>query len=111
METAFNPASQNCQADEFGGLDEEVCADDLESVVARYDLGLPIEDAASSGSVEVGKGVDTQSSVQARSCEADSDDEFGDGFSDLDFEAAEAAATQSLQHSASNSATVGVKIS
>jgi hypothetical protein len=43
--------------------------------------------------------------------EADSGDEFGDEFSDVDFEAAEAVATQSLQNLASSPPTVRKKFS
>jgi hypothetical protein len=111
METTSNPASQNNE-DEFGGMDEDVCPEELESMVARYDSGLPVEDSISSGSAEAGRGVDAQASkslAQKKLSRADSEDEFGDEFSDLDFEAAEAAATQSLEHSAGSSAPVRIR--
>jgi hypothetical protein len=93
-------------------MDEETSAEDLESMVARYDLGLPVVEAVSSKSVKGAKVVEDGASKLVSLTKvsgAEPEDEFGDSFSDTDFEAAEAAATQSFQHSASSQASVRIK--
>jgi hypothetical protein len=112
--TTYDPASHKNEDEDFGDMDEETCAEDLESMVARYDLGLPVEDAMSSKPAKGVKGFeDGASKLMAQTMVSDSgaesEDEFGDSFSETDFEAAEAAATQSLQHSASSQAPVRIK--
>jgi hypothetical protein len=114
MGTTHDPASRKNEDDDFGDIDEETCAEDLESMVARYDLGLPVEDAMSSTLTKGVKGVEDGASklvaeTKVSGSGAESEDEFGDSFSDTDFEAAEAAATQSLQHSASSQAPVRIE--
>jgi len=80
--------------DEFDDLDEDLLAADLEDMVAKFDDQNPTEAKVSSinkprKDVTVSK--------------ADSDDEFGDdGLDDLDFEVAQAAATQSIQQTANS---------
>lgn len=112
MDTMHDPASQKNEDEDFSDMDEETCAEDLESMVARYDLGLPVEDTISSKLVKGAKVVEDGASklvAQTKVSGAESEDEFGDSFSDTDFEAAEAAATQSLQQSASSQAPVRIK--
>ena len=112
METTCNPPSQKNEDEDFDDMDEDTCAEDLEFMVARYDSGLSVEDAMSSGSVKGAKGFKTGASelvTQTKVSGAESEDEFGDNFSYTDFEAAEAAATQSLQHSANSQVPVRIK--
>jgi hypothetical protein len=75
---------------EFDDSDEEYSVADLENIVAKFDEQSPTEAKVPS----VSKPQEGTTVL-----ETDSDDEFGDGgFDDLDFEIAEAAATQSKQH-------------
>jgi DNA replication ATP-dependent helicase Dna2 len=111
-ETTYNQETRKNDDEEFGDMDEDTCAEDLENIVARYDSGPPVVDAMSSKSVKRAEGVEDGASKSIAETEvsgAESGDEFGDCFSDTDFEAAEAAATQSLQHSASSQAPVRIK--
>jgi hypothetical protein len=112
MDTAYDSTSQKNEDEDFGDMDEETCAEDLETMVAKYDLGLLVEDAMSSKSVKGAKEVEDGASklvAKTKISSVESEDEFGDSFSDTDFEAAEAAATQSLQQSASSQAPVRIK--
>lgn len=112
MEATLDSASKNNGDDEYGDMGEDVCAEDLENMVARYDVGFPVDHAISSESVEAGKEIDNQASntqAQIKAFGDDSEDEFGDGFSDVDFEAAEMAATQSLQQPANSSIAVRIR--
>lgn len=79
------------ESDEFDDSDEELFTAGLEDIVAKFD-----ENDGSSNASEV---VAETSGAQKRSAfKADSDDEFGDdGLDDVDFEAAELTATQSLR--------------
>jgi hypothetical protein len=112
IDTTPDSASQTNEDEDFGDMDEETSAEDLESMVARYDLGLPVVEAVSSKSVKGAKVVEDGASKLVSLTKvsgAEPEDEFGDSFSDTDFEAAEAAATQSFQHSASSQASVRIK--
>jgi DNA replication ATP-dependent helicase Dna2 len=112
MEMASNPVPQENEDEDFGDMDEETCAEDLESMVARYDLGMPVEVAMFSESAKGASGVEngvSKSLAQTMVSGTESEDEFGDSFSETDFDAAEAAATQSLQHSACSQAPVRIK--
>lgn len=100
--------------DEFGDIDDDSFAVDLENIVAKYDSTAMTNPIASSVPVEAGIGLVDGTSKPSRKDvvpEADSGDEFGDEFSDVDFEAAEAVATQSLQNLASSPPTVRKKFS
>ncbi|KAG0649780.1 DNA replication nuclease DNA2 [Hyphodiscus hymeniophilus] len=78
--------------DEFDDSDEEIFAADLENIVAKFDTQ----------NTRHGKVLSAPRKVVGIS-KADSDDEFGDGGLDEgDFEAAEVAATQSLQQTANS---------
>ncbi len=113
MEKKYNPAIQEKEDDDYGDMDEETSAEDLESIVAKYDLGLQVEGAVSCGSVKGAGGVENGGSkfrVQKSVFGDESEDEFGDSFSETDFEAAEAAATQSLQHCANSQVPVRIKV-
>jgi hypothetical protein len=75
---------------EFDDSDEESFEANLENIVAKFENQRPTEAKVLSVS---------KSQEGTTVWETDSDDEFGDGgFDDLDFEIAEAAATQSKQH-------------
>jgi hypothetical protein len=75
---------------EFDDSDEEYFEANLENIVAKFEDQRPTEAKVLSVS---------KSQEGTTVLESDSDDEFGDGgFDDLDFEIAEAAATQSKQH-------------
>jgi hypothetical protein len=94
----FNDEKTN--DNEFDDSDEDLFAADLEHMVAKFDSQPAQANKASAsdqlkGSVALG---------------ADSDDEFGDGgLDDLDFEIAEAAATQSKEHKTSSFLPVRTK--
>jgi hypothetical protein len=94
---------KNDDVDEFGDADEDVWAADFEDIVAKYDAGLP-DGSVHSGKL-VGDGVHDHSSksvAEPDMSRPESDDEYCNDFSNLDFEAAEAAATQSLHQLASS---------
>jgi hypothetical protein len=96
-----NTSPLTSDEDEFDDMDEDLCAADLEDLVARYDMGPP-ETAASSepAAMEaVVKGQGTNTAVQRDSVE--SDDEYGNDLDDFDYEEAEASFTEHLQQSAS----------
>jgi hypothetical protein len=79
--------------DEFDDSDEDIFTADLENIASKFDK------QASSGNIAlpVAKEISRPQKIVAVS-KGDSDDEFGDdGLDDLDFEVAEAAATQSIQ--------------
>lgn len=99
--------------DEFDDVDEDLFAADLEDIVAKYDMKSPVgKKATISVAAENAKANIASSMVtQQHHVEVESDDEFGNDFSDVDFEAVEAAATQSLQHLASSPPTVRTCIS
>ncbi|KAL3420730.1 DNA replication factor Dna2, partial [Phlyctema vagabunda] len=80
---------------EFGEIDDDLfAAADIEHVVSQYDMQ---ENSAAPESATRPKVKGETVSKQ----ESDGD-EFGDDFDDLDFEAVEAAATQSIQQTASS---------
>lgn len=88
------PGPQNVPAneDEFDDFDDELFAADLEGIVAQFDNGQAVELAPPISRAEKSK---PQATVLG---ETESDDEFGDGgLDDLDFEKAEASATQSFR--------------
>ena len=86
---------------EFDDSDDDLLAADLEDMLAKYDSQRPTEPHETAMK-------DRQKSATA--LKTDSDDEFGDGgFDDLDFEIAEAAATQSKQHANSSFLPVRTK--
>lgn len=95
--------------DEFGELDGDVCAADLEDIVAKYDAkspGIVLDGASRTGNL-----IEEQKGLTARkNLKTDSDEEYGDEIDEVDFAAAEAAATQSLQQSASSMPTVCIEI-
>jgi len=112
METICKSVPSRHEDEDFGDMDEGSCVEDLESMVARYDFGVPPEDTLSPKLVKgvrgVGNGAST-SLAETKVAGAESEDEFGDSFSEADFDAAEAAATQSLQHPASSQVPVRIK--
>ena len=97
--TGFN--DRKSDDNEFDDSDEDLFAADLADMVAKYDSQRPTEPHE--------KTVKHQQKG-ATALKTDSDDEFGDsGFDDLDFEIAEAAATQSKQHATSSFLPVRTK--
>ena len=89
--------------DEFDDSDEDLFTIDLEDIVAKFDDYHP--SGAKLASVEKPRdGMAVK--------DTDSEDEFGDGsLDDVDFEVAEAAATQSIQQTANSLLTVRTKFS
>lgn len=87
--------------DEFDDSDEDMFAADLEDIVAKFDTQNSAAGQASPGPKKMG-GIS----------KADSDDEFGDGgLDEEDFEAAEVAATQSIQQTANSLLPVRAQLS
>jgi hypothetical protein len=85
--------------DEFDDSDEDMFAADLEDIVAKFDT----QNSASGNALPASKEIQGIS-------KADSDDEFGDGgLDEEDFEAAEVAATQSIQQTANGLLPVRAK--
>lgn len=107
----IRPLLQEEEDDEFGDLEDDVCAADLEEIVAKYDADRP------ESLLVVAPGVETVSGVHkggaaAADTTTESEDEYGDDLDDIDFEAAEASATQSLQqHESSNTPLVRTSFS
>ncbi|RDL41838.1 uncharacterized protein BP5553_01817 [Venustampulla echinocandica] len=89
------PGASNIEDDEFGDFDEDLLGADLEQVVSQFDSG-----AFPTKTTRGGTSVPTVQKTGIVSI-ADSDDEFGDDdLDELDFDAAEAAVTQSVQPTA-----------
>ena len=87
--------------DEFDDSDEDMFAADLEDIVAKFDAQNSTGGHALAGLKKLG-GIS----------KADSEDEFGDGgLDEEDFEAAEVAATQSIQQTANSSLPVRAQFS
>ena len=86
---------------EFDDSDEDLFAADIEDMVAKFDIQHPGANGIFVNNCQTGTAV---------ALKTDSGDEFGDGgFDDVDFEIAEAAATQSRQHSSSSLLPVRTK--
>ena len=85
---------------EFDDSDEDLFAADIEDMVAKFD----IQHTGANGTFV------NHCQTGTEALKTDSGDEFGDGgFDDVDFEIAEAAATQSRQHSSSSLLPVRTK--
>ncbi len=95
---SFESGTLEAGSDEFGDSDDELFTADLENIASQFDTKThgrgkttPIGGVGASG----------QRAPLARA-KSESEDEFGDGgLNDLDFETAEATATQSIQQTAS----------
>jgi DNA replication ATP-dependent helicase Dna2 len=91
------PQLEQTKEDEFDEFDEELFAADLEGIVAQFDNGLTAEQTIPLSGAEDSKPQEVTFD------KPESEDEFGDGgLDDIDFENAEATATQSLQHTSSS---------
>ena len=85
--------------DEFDDSDEDMLTADLEDIVAKFDTQKSVTGDALPG---------PNNGIEAS--RASSDDEFGDGgLDEEDFEAAEVAATQSIQETANSLLPVRAK--
>lgn len=92
----------NHDNDEFDDSDEDLFAADVEEIVAKFDNGRPVAETNALSINHNQKGTNV--------LEPSSEDEFGDGgFDDVDFEIAEAAATQSEHHTTSSLMPVRTK--
>lgn len=88
--------------DEFGGFDEDVLGDDLEQVLSQFDREAPGPNVRK-GTVKPSGLANSLGASRRVASVADSDDEFGDdGLDDFDLQAAEVAATQSIQQTANS---------
>jgi DNA replication ATP-dependent helicase Dna2 len=97
------PISRTAQArdDEFDDSDDDVFTAGLENILSQINQRPLTEYKVLPGRGER-SGV-SESPEAARASKAESEDEFGDdGLDDLDFEAAEATATQSIQQTANS---------
>lgn len=96
--------------DEFG-MDDEAFAADLEDIVAKYDTASSTEVYTTVPTATTNMSIvdPTKIATGDVSIEGGSDDEFGNDFSDVDLEAVEAAATQSLQHIDTCSSSVRIE--
>ncbi len=96
---SFDSSTLKADPDEFDDSDEEMFLVDLENIASQFD------EKSAGLDISVGRAAD-RDMVPSRQVEAarpESDDEFGDdGLNDIDFEAAEATATQSIQQTANS---------
>jgi len=104
---SLNSITLVAKDDEFDDSDEDMFTADLENIVSKFDKQM----SSGNMSVPLARGMSGQQN-KVGVFTGDSDDEFGDGgLDDLDFEAAEAAATQSIQQTGNNLLPVRTKIS
>jgi len=99
METSesFESGTLKADSDEFGDSDDELFTADLENIASQFDTKTHGRGKTTSIG---GAGASGQRARLARA-KSESEDEFGDGgLNDLDFETAEATATQSIQQTA-----------
>lgn len=96
---SFESGTLKAESDEFDDSDEDLFAADLENIASQFDT----KTYGKSKTILVGgAGVSGQRKPLART-KSESEDEFGDGgLDDLDFETAEATATQSIQQTANS---------
>jgi hypothetical protein len=103
---SFELGTFKAEPDEFDDSDEDLFAVDLENIASQFDT----KTHGKSNDVSVGwAGASEQRKPLVRA-KSESEDEFGDGgLDDLDFEAAEATATQSIQQTANSLLPVGTR--
>jgi DNA replication ATP-dependent helicase Dna2 len=96
---SFESGTLKADSDEFDDSDEDLFAADLENIASQFDTKTHGKSKTILGG---GAGVSGQRKPLART-KSESEDEFGDGgLDDLDFETAEATATQSIQQTANS---------
>jgi hypothetical protein len=96
---SFESTTLKAESEEFDDSDEDLFAADLESIASQFDKNAQ-EKIKIVSVVPAGTGGQRKPLTRVKS---ESEDEFGDGgLDDVDFEAAEATATQSIQQTANS---------
>ena len=96
---SFKSGTLKAESEEFDDSDEDLFAADLENIASQYDKNAE----GKSQIVSIATAVNPGQRKTLTRVKSESEDEFGDGgLDDLDFEAAEATATQFIQQTANS---------
>jgi hypothetical protein len=95
---SFESGTLEAGSDEFGDSDDELFTADLENIASQFDT----KTHGRGKTITIGGVSASGQRAPLARAKSESEDEFGDGgLNDLDFETAEATATQSIQQTAS----------